>query len=99
MASETMQKEGTGKGVVWKYVCVSVCSTRLKVAMPWDPEEPRTSLLNAFFQKQMPLTPWRQGKYKVNLDCLVMPGVWEWTEMTRNERMRGKVQGCSEGEI
>lgn len=41
----------------------------------------------------------RQGKYKVNLDCLVMPGVWECTEMARNERVRGKEQGCSEGEI
>lgn len=98
MATETMQKEGTGKGVVWRCVYVSVCSTQ-EVVMPRDPEEPRTSLLNAFFRKQMPLTPWRQGKYKVNLDCLVMPGVWEWTEMARNERMRGKAQGCSEGQI
>lgn len=36
----------------------------------------------------------RQGKDKVNLDCLVTPGVWEWTEMARNERMRGKLKGA-----
>lgn len=41
----------------------------------------------------------RQGKHRVNLDCLVMSGVWEWTEMARNERTRGKAQGCSEGQI
>ena len=34
----------------------------------------------------------KQGKYGMNLQCLVMLDVWKWPKMTQNQRIKGEAQ-------